>query len=235
MTILTAEVLRGLHRIHRQLSDLKARLQAGPKQIRAAEANIAKFQQDLADAKELVKRNRMAIDEKDLQLRERENRIATLKSRLNGASNNREYQAFLEQIAADDQANSVLSDEILELMEKTNELQNQVKEADKRLEKAKSDLEGIRKKVDEQHVVLESEVARLRTELAKAESTLPSDFRAHYLRIVKAKGEHGLAPLDGEYCGGCYQAVTTQMQNDLKLLKPVFCKSCGCILYLPEE
>jgi predicted nucleic acid-binding Zn-ribbon protein len=78
-------------------------------------------------------------------------------------------------------------------------------------------------------------VARLTTELAKAEASLPADFKIDYDRIIKGRGEQGLAPLDGEYCGGCYTMVTTQMLNDIRLLKPVFCKSCGCILYQPEE
>ena len=41
MTTLT-DSLRTLHRIHRQLADLQDRLQRGPKQIRAGEANVKK-------------------------------------------------------------------------------------------------------------------------------------------------------------------------------------------------
>ena len=39
MTI-SADVLRELHRIHRQLADLRERLDRGPRQIRAREANV---------------------------------------------------------------------------------------------------------------------------------------------------------------------------------------------------
>ena len=41
-------VLRTLHRLHRQLADLRERDQRGPKQIRANEANIAHREQELA-------------------------------------------------------------------------------------------------------------------------------------------------------------------------------------------
>ena len=42
------DVLRTLHRIHRQLTDLKGRLERGPKQIRAGEASV-EFREELAD------------------------------------------------------------------------------------------------------------------------------------------------------------------------------------------
>ena len=41
-------VLRTLHRIHRQLTDLRERLDRGPKQVRAGEANINHREEDLA-------------------------------------------------------------------------------------------------------------------------------------------------------------------------------------------
>jgi predicted nucleic acid-binding Zn-ribbon protein len=52
--------------------------------------------------------------------------------------------------------------------------------------------------------------------------------------MAKVHGEDALAPLDDEVCGGCFQRCTPQMINELSLSKIVFCKNCGCILYLPE-
>ncbi len=47
----TADLLRTLHRIHQQLGDLRERLERGPKQIKAREANVARLEADLAQAK----------------------------------------------------------------------------------------------------------------------------------------------------------------------------------------
>ena len=43
----TAAALRELHRIHRQLSDLRERKERGPKQIKAREANLARLADEL--------------------------------------------------------------------------------------------------------------------------------------------------------------------------------------------
>ncbi|MFC1759155.1 zinc ribbon domain-containing protein [Planctomycetota bacterium] len=234
MTV-TAEVLRKLHRIHIQLSDLNSRYERGPKRIKAGQATVGTLAKGVEEAKELVKRSRMTIDDKDLQLRERENRILDLKTKLNTASSNREYQSFVEQVAADEQANSVLSDEILELYDKLEGLQGGVAKAEENLAKCKTEFETVKKGIDDERAGLEADINRLKEELAGIESDLPSDFKADYDRIVGNRGEEGLAALDGECCGNCYQMITPQMQSELIMLRPVPCINCGAIMYLPES
>ena len=230
----TGTTLRNLHRIHRQLSDLRSRMERGPKMIKGAEANVERLKQIVEEAKEKVVRNRVATDEKDLQLRERENRIADIKTKLNTASSNREYQTFLEQIAADNQANSVLSDEILELLEKTTELEEGVKATEVDLAKGVEEFEAKKQRVEEERGSLENDYKRLSEELAEAEKELPQDFLTDYRRIINAKGEEAMAALEGDVCGGCYQVVTSQMYAELKMEKLVACRNCGCYLYLSE-
>jgi len=64
-------VLRTLHRIHRQLGDLKERLDRGPKLIRAAEANVQHREELLTHTKAEAKTLRVAADQKQLQIESR--------------------------------------------------------------------------------------------------------------------------------------------------------------------
>ena len=64
----------------------------------------------------------MIADDKQLQLKSREDRIEDLRTKLNGANSNKEFQAFKEQIAADEQANLVMQDEVFEALEKIDDL-----------------------------------------------------------------------------------------------------------------
>ena len=230
-----ASALREIHRLHRQRADLTDRLERGPKKIKAGEANAARLEKELAETKETLKRSKMTVDEKNLSLKERESRILDIKAKLNSASSNKEYQAFMEQVAADEQANSVLSDEIIELLDKVSADEDSVKAAEEAVAKAKDDLKTVQGQVESERGTLESELSRIEAELTEAEKALPSDVRDQYQRMAKAHGEDALAPLDGEVCGSCYQRCTPQMINELTLSKIVFCKNCGCILYLPEE
>lgn len=230
----TAELLRELHRIHKQLSDLKSRLDRGPKAIKAGEANVAKLLEVLEQAKATAKRTEMTVRDKERQLKEREGRILDLKRKLNACATNREYQAIVEQIAADDTANSVLSDEILELFEKHAAEGEQIGVAQEGVNKGKVELEKLTVRVNGEREGLQGEISRLEAELTTAEARLPNDVRQDYLRVARVHAEEALAPLEEDYCGGCYQKITSQMLNELKLSQLVRCKNCGRILYLPE-
>ena len=139
--------LRQLHRIHRQLTDVKERLERGPKQVHAAEGSVQKMEAELQQTRESAKRLRIHADDKQLQLKEREQRIKDLQGKLNACSSNREYQALSEQIAADEQANGVLADEILDALERLDELANKIKAAETNLLRVRQEAEKITERV----------------------------------------------------------------------------------------
>src|SRR5262249_3343485 len=130
-----ATSLRELHRIHRQLTDLRDRIARGPKQVRARTDGVAQAEEQLAKVHGDLKAGRVALDQKQLQLKTAEGKIIDLKVKLNQANTNREYQALKDQIAADEMASSVLQDEILEAMEKLDVMKAQVPEAEGRVNK----------------------------------------------------------------------------------------------------
>lgn len=232
----TTNVLRDLHRIHQQLGDLRDRLERGPKQIKAREANVTRLEAELAQVKANAKAARVTADQKQLLLKTGEGKILDLKGKLNQASSNREYQALRDQIAADEMANSVLADEILEALEKIDEIAGGIGEAEQKVAKGKEELAKSKQQVADQHGSLAEDVRRLEAELKETESALPDDFRDAYYRIVKGKGSDALAQVEGGCCTGCYQQITQNMNNNLLMGRIVFCQgSCGRLLYLPED
>lgn len=230
-----AGVLRELHRIHRQLSDLRERLDRGPKQIKAREANVARLEAELAQLKADVKSARVATDQRQLLLKSGESKIRDLKAKLNAASSNREYQALKDQIAADEMANSVLADEILEALEKIDGFAPQIAEAEQKVAKGREELNKTQGQVRDQQGLLAGDVQRLETELKKVEASLPEDFREAYHRCVNSKGMDAMAQVEGEVCGGCHHQITANIFNSLLMGRITACQSCGRLLYLPED
>ena len=231
----TVETLRTLHRIHRQLADLNDRAAAGPrqatartKQLEAAEAKHAALLDD-------VKKAKLAADQKQLQLRSAEAKILDLEAKLNACKTNREYQTLRDQVAADRMATKVLEDEILEALERIDTLKPAVPAAETEIEAAKKLLAEAEAKVKSETGRLESEVTRIRGDLQAAEKDLGEDVREKYDRVVKQKGADGMAPVDGETCGGCYQQLTGNMLSDVLLGRIIICRGCGRLLYLPES
>ncbi|NND97038.1 MAG: phospholipase [Pirellulaceae bacterium] len=230
-----AELLRKLHHLHRLKNELETQLERGPRQIKAGETMVAKAQADAESAKETRKKAKLASDDKQLQLKSREDRIEDLKAKLNTAASNREFDTLKEQIAADEQANSVLSDEILESFEQLDVMEANLKAADDELAKQQAEQKQRITDVEARLIDVGENLERVKKELAEAESEIPSAAKADYLRLTASKGEEALAPLDGESCGGCYQTLTTHVVDQLQLSQMVKCPNCNAFLYIPES
>jgi predicted nucleic acid-binding Zn-ribbon protein len=231
----TAAALRELHRIHRQLSDLRERKERGPKQIRARETNLAKLADDLNKVQTDHKAARVRSDQKQLLLKSGEDKIESLKVKLNAAASNREYQALKDQIAADQMAGSVLADEILEAMEKIDELATQIASQQQKIAASKDELAKAQQAVRDQAGQLDDDIKRLEVQLRQAEAALPADFRANYQRVVNSKGEDAMAEVQGEFCGGCFQQLTPNNMAELSMSLAIFCRNCGRLIYLSED
>ncbi|HRF02561.1 MAG TPA: phospholipase [Pirellulaceae bacterium] len=229
------DLLRRLHRILKQRTDLESRLARGPRVLAVSQGLVKKCEDELSAAKEKAFKTKQAADDRQAQLRQREQRVERLKGMLAEAKNNKEYQNLQEQIAADVQANAVLADEAFELLEALDVCNSQIGDAQGRLEVARKDFSTIQDRIDAEKLVLEQEMARVLAELAEAEEEFPRDLKTDYDRAVKSKGENCLAVVDGQTCGHCYQTLTPQIFNALSMNRTVPCGGCGALLYLPER
>ncbi len=230
------DTLRELHRLHVQLSDLRDRIDRGPKQIKARAANVVAAEQKLTHIQTELRQARMGADQKQLQLKSSEAKIEDYRTKLNAAQSNREYQALKDQIAASEMANSVLQDEILEILEKIDVLKTNQTEAEQGVIRTKDDLAKFTEQVKAAEAGLQSEYARIDGNLKSVETDLPNELIESYKRIIQSRGADALAPVENNAsCSGCYQQMTTNMVGELNMGKAIFCKSCGRLLYLPEN
>ena len=192
-------ILRTLHRIHRQLADLHEREDRGPRQIRANEAGVAHREKELARVRDEGKAMRMAVDQKQLQLKMGEEKIKDHKRKLNAAASNREYQILKDQIAADEMANSVLEDEIIEALEKVDQFQAKIAEAEAAVAAASQKSTQVGKEVQQQQPRIQGDIERLEAELKECETALPPAIHDVYSRMVRQKGQDGASGRGGRF------------------------------------
>jgi uncharacterized protein len=234
MTV-TATLIQTLHHINRQKTDLNSQLLRGPKQVAAAEARLKAAEDHVHATKDKLTKSKMESHSKQLQMTEREQKIRSWQGKMNAAKENREYQALKDQIAADTQANLVLSDEIFELLESIDAQAILLKEAESDVQLKRGELDKIKQEVSDRRTVLESELKRVLAELEQAESQLPSDFKRDYMRLVGSKAEDAMAELDGNCCGGCYQSLTPSILDRLLMGHSVVCPACGRFVYQNQD
>ena len=227
--------VRRLHEILLLAADIRGQIERAPKQLKAAQMALQAAKDAVQGCKDSIKKSRMEADRKQLQQRQYETKLYEWQGKLNAAANNREYQAVKDQIAADTQANSVLSDEIFEILEGIDGLQIKLADLERICKMTEEDSGKAESRIAERMVVLKRDLERVEGELKGAESALPEDFAAIYHPLVKTRGEEAFAPLDERSCGGCNTGLPPRIIDQLRMGNPVACSSCGRWIYRPEE
>ena len=228
-------VVRNLHQHLVQIAEMNTQIERGPRQVKAAILQVETAKDALQKCKESIKQKKMDADRKQLQLREREAKVHDWEGKMNAAKNNREFQAIKEQIAADTQANSVLSDEILEILEEIDSLQINSKGFDEKLKLVEADKAKTESAVAQKLTVLTQELKRVEGSLAILEKQLSPEFLVQYKRLVSTRSEDSMAPLDDVSCGGCYTSLPPKILDSLRKEQAISCPSCARLLYRPER
>lgn len=121
------------------------------------------------------------------------------------------------------------------MFEKVDILEVAVGESKQHLEVAKTELSNFRDAVASESQLVQADITRLEGDLAETEKKLPAEMKEDYRRLIRSKGADGMAEAQDCVCLACGNKMTLNMQNDLLLSKPVFCKSCGRLMYMGEE
>jgi len=230
----SSQALKTLHELHQRLQEVQEDLARGPRQIQAKKKSIEKRKTDLEHRRQKLKQLKLTADQKNLQLKTNENKIADLRAKLNLAASNREYEIITGQIDADTMANSVLEDEILEALTMIDQAQAEVKQAEQDVATAEAELKKLTADVQAVEPGLTDRARQLAAEVADAEKVLPDDIVPQYRRAVQAYGADALAAVEDRNCTSCHMQLTMQKMVELGAGKLMFC-TCGRLLYLPDK
>ena len=105
-----------------------------------------------------------------------------------------------------------------------------------------TDVARFQAEIEAQAGAQQAQLAELETAIVEAEEIIPVDQRERYRRTVKQLGADAMAAVDVDFkaklgtCSGCFVTITSQCLNEvINAENLTFCKSCGRVLYLPEE
>lgn len=238
----TAENLRDLHMLHQQAKALRDRLTSGPKTVAAREIALATRQTAVEASKKALQEARVKLKTKEHAVQSLNTKLDDLKVKLSNAKKNDEYTAIKNQIAHDKNTIEKHEGDMLEEMMKIDEQAAKLAAEEAELKKFTADLEALKAKIDEEYASQSRHLEELDAAITDAEHVIPEAERERYRRTVKQHGADAMAQVDYDKkaqiaaCSGCYVSVTTQALNELiNGSHLAFCKTCGRILYLPEE
>jgi predicted nucleic acid-binding Zn-ribbon protein len=230
-----AVIFRTIHRLRRHAHDLQEQLERIPRQLKAHQAKVTRQEEALHSAQEGIRRLKVEVQSKEKTLKERHGQIAKFQKQRDEATSKKEYDALQTEMSAVRTDVARLEDEILNGIAEGEERTAQLPELERTLKQGKEDLARLEQEAGARRASLAGQLQQVQEQLKAAEADIPPKLREQYNRIVTAKGADALAPVRDRTCSACYTEITVQSSNDLVQDLFVLCKSCGRILYLPEE
>lgn len=225
------EGLKKLHLLLLESHETLQKLERGPKLIAGRKRKTATKANEISEQKEAILQFRKAADEKSLQLKSNEARITDLKGKLNAAASNREYDIIRSQIDADEMANSVLEDEILEVLEKVDSAQKKLVVLEEEHQAALKDEQKIAAQIEAEKPKLEEQANLHKGAIKEAEEVIPGKLGETYKRLVQRHGAGALAPMEQDACGSCFATLSRQEIVRLNVGDIMICRQCNRIMY----
>jgi predicted nucleic acid-binding Zn-ribbon protein len=203
----------------------------------------------LEEQKKAVLNLRKSVDGKDLNLKEIEDKIHKSEAKLQTVKTNKEYSAILSQKGAEEADKSRLEDEILDMMSKLEEAQKALHAATQELEHDRKGIEEFVRKTEEEQRASDAQAAELQAQREQMRGQIPPPWLDPYERLLNKRDGVALTcalrrvpearsadEAETWVCQGCFMNLTMQTIASLMTSdKPVFCKSCGRMLYLEGE
>ena len=190
----------------------------------------------MARAKERRKRLEADSAERELDIRTHQEKIAKFKAQLNLVKNQKEYDTFLHEIAAEETDSSRAEDEALEMMTALDDLKDNIKSLENSLAEAEQEVAREQDKANEEVRRVSMEMRQLRSERQALVSRLEDELHKKYERILHNKHDHAMAEVVEHTCTGCRMGVTKQNLARLIGGKEIIqCPNCMRILYLKGE
>jgi len=232
------EVLVELQELDTRLSQLAHRAATLPEreQLVLVQEQDSKLQHELAQLAGQLTALRQSQSDREIEIQHLEDKVAKATSSLYGGemTSPKEATALQSEIDALSGRQSLLEDQIIEIME---EIEPFAKE-ESRIEAARSDFQlqisDLEQRISAQATEIESEQESVTAEKRAAEDRAGPQLSALYVENRKRMGDHtAVGRLVGTSCGACFleiAAVEIDRVRRLPSNEPSECPECGALL-----
>lgn len=216
------------------IRELRSKIAALPKELAALEEKLiwqrARVEQAAkAVREEESKRRRLESDLKDVQ-----QKIAKFREQSSSVKTNEQFRALQHEISFAEEEIGRIEDRELESMERSDELNKQLKAAQQELSDHSKVVEIEKESAHKATEELKKRLAAVEADHARLRGQISERNLASYDRIASSRGT-ALARVDGQRCLACQMALRPQLWNEVRSGKLTPCESCGRLLYFDNE
>jgi len=159
-------------------------------------------------------------------------KITKSKEKLTSVKTNKEYQALLKEIEDLKNANSKLEDQMLEILEQSDDAESQLSEKKQAFAAAKNRVAGEKAGIAEAAEEDRSRLAGLQADFQTVLETVNPDILKAFRSVRRRIGNPAIAEVENSVCAGCHMNIPPQMYIELQRFESLmYCPQCQRIIY----
>lgn len=215
-----------------KITKLNSDIERLPLEEQQAKQRLKSVIESVNSAESEIKGNEVEISKIELDIDTRKDSITKLKNQQLETKKNEEFAAMEHSITNYQDEISKLEDSQLELMEKGEELNNSLEEANDIHAKEQKVVDAELAIIKERKIQFSKKIEELKSDREKTASNIDNDLLDQYNRIFKSKKGVAVSELVNDICSGCHMKVTPTTAGMVRAEKVVStCDQCGRILY----
>jgi uncharacterized protein len=219
-----------------RMAEVKDQQRKLPALLETAQAPLNEITKQVADLTALLEsatKERRSF-EKDLEAHEAQ--TEKMRTRLSELKTNKEYQAHLFEIEMANKKKSEIEERILVYMEKVEQHQNGIKEAQAKKAEAEKQFTGEKARLDAQQAALTAELSELEQKHKEIAVGVDRALLSRYTKLKAARKDQALAPVRNGICFGCKLQISPQLVAQVKRSDALLaCSFCNRLLYWEGE
>ena len=226
------EILASLQNVDREIKEKTGAKRVILEEIRKREDEIKLKRNEVTQLRAEWKEKDKLRQEKEHLLQDEGRKTTDKRMRMNRIKNIRELQALQHEVDQIKQANALLEEELIGVLEDLEARRAILREKDE-------ELGGLEKTWGEQKAGLETQVAQLENEVAQTSAgrqtiaaQLNGDLIGRYELIFSRRGGMAVVAIADGICQGCFMNIPHQLSNEIRKSERLhLCPSCHRILY----
>jgi len=222
-----------LQKVDQEIASIRKDLTSLPAEEARRKKKLDELERSRVARKDAADKAEVEARQLEVSIKASDVEVNKLNERLNTVRNNAEYQATLFQIESVRKERDTQQEKCLVLLEQVEGLRKQVTEAAALVAAERTVFDEFLAEAAKLREQRNKETAGIQAKRDQMAHDVPPEVLGRYQRLFDSRGGVAVAPVEGGYCQGCYNKVTT---NDVARLmgasSVVECDACQRILYL---
>jgi hypothetical protein len=203
-----------------------------PKHIAAIEKTLESHIKKLELDKALLAANQKDRRAQDGEIQIQQQKMSKLRDQMAAAKTNEQYKAFQHEIEFCEKAIKKCEDRILDLMEESEKLDQNVKAAESALKQEKAAVEKEKAAARERTAVDQKALNELMTERNLLAADVKPSVLSLYEKLAKKYNGFAISEVPKGRCSACNLEIRPQMYQDLRKGDQIMvCENCRRILH----